>query len=113
MDPVRRKRTPAATKVGRPRIMDDDHIVNGLLKATSQKRLRPGLKLGEANLAKAFGTTHLHIPQLLARLASRRIVTQYVNRGAFIGRPRAEEARDVFAARHVVEAATVSAAIDR
>jgi DNA-binding GntR family transcriptional regulator len=113
MDPARRKRKPPATKVGRPRTMDDDAVVQGLLKAISQKRLRPGLKLGEASLAKAFGTTRLHIRQVLAHLATRRIVTQYINRGAFVGRPSAEEARDVFAARHVVEAATVAAAIDR
>jgi DNA-binding GntR family transcriptional regulator len=102
MDPVRR-----------PRTMDDDPVAQGVLKAISQKRLHPGLKLGEASLAKAFGTRRIHIRQVLAHLASRRIVTQYVNRVAFVGRPTVEEARDVFAARHVVEAATVSAAIDR
>lgn len=113
MKPVRRKRKIAAVRIERPRTMDDDPVVQGILKAISQKRLRPGLKLGEASLADAFGTTRIHVRQVLAHLASRHIVTQYANRGAFVGRPTIEEARDIFAARHVVEAATVSAAIDR
>lgn len=96
----------------RPRTMDDDPVVQGILKAISQKRLRPGLKLGEASLANAFGTTRIHIRQVLAHLVSRHIVTHYANRGAFIGKPSVQEARNIFAARRVVEAATVSAVID-
>ena len=113
MNPVRRKPKSTAVGIERPRTMDDDPVVQGILKAISQKRLRPGLKLGEASLADAFRTTRIHVRQVLAHLASRHIVTQYANRGAFVGRPTVEEARDILAARHVVEAATVSAAIDR
>src|SRR5215813_4544538 len=113
MSPARRMRKPPIIRVERPRTMDDDPVVKGILKAISQKRLRPGLKLGEARLASAFNTTRIHVRQALAHLASRRIVTQYANRGAFVGRPSIEEARDIFAARHVIEAATVSALIDR
>lgn len=79
----------------------------------SKERLRPRRKLGEANLAKAFGTTRIHIRQMPAHLASRCIVTQYVNRAAFLIRPAVEGARKVIAARHVVETATVAGAIDR
>jgi DNA-binding GntR family transcriptional regulator len=96
-----------------PRTMDDDPVVQGILKAIVQKRLRPGLKLGEADLASAFGTTRIHVRQVLAHLVTRRIVTHYPNRGAFIRRPSVEEARDIFDARRILEAATVSAVIDR
>ena len=78
-----------------------------------KERLRPGRKLCEANLAKAFGTTRIHIRQIPAHLASRCVVTQYVNRAAFLIRPAVEGARKVIAARHVVETATVAGAIDR
>jgi DNA-binding GntR family transcriptional regulator len=93
--------------------MDDDPVVQGILTAISQKRLKPGAKLGEDRLARAFGTTRIHIRQALAHLASRKIVKQFPNRGAFVYRPTWEEAREMFAARSVIEAATVSAVIDR
>jgi len=59
-----------AISAERPRTMDDDPVVKGILKAISQKRLRPGLKLGEARLASAFNTTRIHVRQALAHLAS-------------------------------------------
>jgi DNA-binding GntR family transcriptional regulator len=93
--------------------MDDDPIVQGILTAISQKRLKPGAKLGEDSLARAFGAARIHVRQALAHLASRKVVTQFPNRGAFISRPTWEEAREIFAARRVIEAAAVSAAVDR
>jgi DNA-binding GntR family transcriptional regulator len=119
------QKTPARSKVRRrpapppesepvdPRRMDDDPVVQGILTAISQKRLKPGTKLGEDRLARALGTTRIHIRQALAHLASRKIVVQFPNRGAFVYRPTWEEAREMFAARRVIEAATVAAAIDR
>jgi DNA-binding GntR family transcriptional regulator len=38
---------------------------------------------------------------------------QFPNRGAFVYRPTWEEAREIFAARRIIETATVAAAIDR
>ena len=46
MNPVRRKPKSTAVGIERPRTMDDDPVVQGILKAISQKRLRPVLKLG-------------------------------------------------------------------
>ena len=96
-----------------PRSMDDDPVVQGILTAISQKRLKPGAKLGEDKLASAFGTTRIHIRQALAHLASRKVVMQFPNRGAFVYRPTWEEAQEIFAARRIIEAATVSAAVER
>lgn len=113
--PLVRKR-PAAGPVPvapDPRRMDDDPVVQGILTAISQKRLKPGTKLGEDKLAGALGTSRIHVRQALAHLASRKIVVQFPNRGAFVCRPSWDEAREMFAARRVIEAATVSAAIDR
>lgn len=86
---------------------------SGILTAISQKRLKPGAKLGEDKLASAFGTTRIHIRQALAHLASRKVVMQIPNRGAFVYRPSWEEAQDIFAARRVIEVAAVAAAVDR
>src|SRR3954463_11717524 len=95
------------------RSMDDDPVVQGILTAISQKRLKPGAKLGEDKLASAFGTTRIHIRQALSHLASRKVVMQIPNRGAFVYRPSWEEAQDIFAVRRLIETATVAAAIDR
>lgn len=96
-----------------PRSNDDDPVIQGILTAISQKRLKPGAKLGEDKLAAAFGTTRIHIRQALVHLASRKVVMQIPNRGAFVYRPSWEEAQDIFAARRLLETAAVSAAIDR
>lgn len=114
--PAAAKRRPAAKPEPEaidPRSMDDDPVVQGILTAISQKRLKPGTKLGEDRLAHALGTTRIHVRQALAHLASRKIVVQFPNRGAFVSRPTWQEAREMFAARRVIEAATVAAAIDR
>jgi len=111
--PVKRAQKPPTSDPVDPRSIDDDAVVQGILTAISQKRLKPGAKLGEDQLARAFGTTRIHIRQALAYLASRKIVKQFPNRGAFVYRPTWDEAQEMFAARKVIEAATVSAAIDR
>jgi DNA-binding GntR family transcriptional regulator len=116
--PLKRKPKRPAPKRQEPdavdlRSIDDDPVVQGILTAISQKRLKPGAKLGEDKLAAAFGTTRIHIRQALAHLASRKVVMQIPNRGAFVYRPSWEEAQDIFAARRLIEVAAVSAAIDR
>ena len=111
--PKRSEPKPLEPEAADPRSIDDDPVVQGILTAISQKRLKPGAKLGEDKLASAFGTTRIHIRQALAHLASRKVVMQIPNRGAFVYRPSWEEAQDIFAARRIIEAATVAAAVDR
>lgn len=101
----RRKESPA---VAAPhRAMDDDPVVQGILKAISLQRLRPGTKLGEQRLAEVFGTTRMQVRQALAHLASQNVITLYPNRGAFVWQPTVEDARELFQARRVLERATV------
>jgi DNA-binding GntR family transcriptional regulator len=91
---------------------DDDPVVKGILKAISLKRLRPGMKLGEIELATAFGATRTHIRHVLSHLGSRDLVTLIPNRGAFVSQPSADEARAIFEARRVLERASISGAVD-
>ena len=92
--------------------MDRDAVVQGILKAISLKRLRPGMKIGEIELASAFGTNRTHIRQVLSHLGSRGLVTLVPNRGAFVSQPSSDEARAVFETRRILEKAAVAAAID-
>lgn len=108
------KKAKASVSLARgERNLDHDPVVQGILTAITNKRLQPGIKLGEDMLAEAFGTTRMQVRQALSHLASRRIVMQIPNRGAFVRRPDWDEALDVFSTRAVVEAASIKAAIDR
>jgi DNA-binding GntR family transcriptional regulator len=97
---------------GRNPTIDRDPVLQGILKAISLKRLRPGMKLGEIELASVFGTNRTHVRQVLSQLGSLNLVTLIPNRGAFVSRHTAEEARAIFAARGILERAAISAAVD-
>lgn len=74
-------------------------IQNGIL----ERRLLPGTKLAEERLVEATGVNRMKIRQVLARLAHEQIVTLVPNRGAYVARPTAEEAREMFEARRLIE----------
>ncbi len=80
-----------------------DAIHQRVLGAIVEHRLPPGTKLGEEKLAKVFGVSRTQIRQVLERLSHDSIVTVLPNRGAFVSSPSVEEAREVFAARRVIE----------
>jgi DNA-binding GntR family transcriptional regulator len=90
--PMPRKRPPSI-----------DAIHQRMLLAIVEHRLPPGTKLGEERLAKVFGVSRTQIRQVLERLAHDSIVTVHPNRGAFVSSPSVEEAREVFAARRLIE----------
>lgn len=69
----------------------------------AEKRLRPGLRLKEEELAEVFDVSRARVRQVLAMLASDGLVTILPNRGAFVSEPTAQEAQDVFHVRKLVE----------
>ena len=85
------------------RALNVDAIHQRVWLAIVEHRLPPGTKLGEERLAKAFGVSRTQIRQVLERLAHDSIVTVQPNRGAFVSSPTVEEAREVFAARRLIE----------
>ena len=92
--------TPRAAKAVLPSV---DAIHQRVLTAIVEHRLPPGTKLGEERLAKVFGVSRTQIRQVLERLSHDSIVTVLPNRGAFVSSPSVEEAREVFAARRLIE----------
>ncbi|MDR3474117.1 MAG: GntR family transcriptional regulator [Devosia sp.] len=93
--------------------MDDDPVVKGLLKAISLKRIRPGTKLVADQLVEAFGSNRIHIRQVFEHLGSRNIIRLYPNRGAYVAEPTADEAREIFTTRRILEKAAVGALVDQ
>lgn len=101
---ARRPAPEAATRApAKPHLPSVDAIHQRMLVAIVEHRLPPGTKLGEEKLAKVFGVSRTQIRQVIERLAHDSIVTVHANRGAFVSSPTVDEAREVFAARRLIE----------
>lgn len=88
---------------------DADSVFAALRHAVLDHRLPPGTQLKEQVLADVFGVNRAVVRAALARLESARLAEHRANRGVFVATPSATEARDIFAARRVIEAAAVAA----
>lgn len=67
----------------------------------------PGTKLAEQQLADIFGVSRTLVRQALNQLSRDRLVVLEPARGAFVAQPSVDEARQVFEARRLVEAALI------
>jgi DNA-binding GntR family transcriptional regulator len=81
--------------------------------AIFDQRLPPGTKLTEDTLGEIFGVSRTIVRNALLRLAHEKIVEIRPNKGAVVASPSADEARHVFEARRIVEAAIVERAARR
>ena len=82
----------------------DAHVYQEVYRAIIDHRIPPGTALQEDSLATAFGVSRTVVRKVLQQLAHGHLVDIVPNRGASVARPSAEEARQVFDARRVVEA---------
>jgi len=82
-------------------------IVDTLTRAIVEHRLQPGSKLAEQKLADHFGVSRTLVRQALFQLSQNRLIRMEPARGAFVAAPSAEEARQVFAVRRLLEAGMV------
>lgn len=79
----------------------------------AEKRLRPGTRLKEEQLAEIFEVSRARIRQALSMLESDGLVTIQPNRGASVAEPSVEEARDVFHVRKLIEVRVIERLIDK
>jgi DNA-binding GntR family transcriptional regulator len=91
----------------------DERVYRDLSTAIVDHRVPPGTSLPEDTLAGAFGVSRTVVRKALLRLGHEKLVELRPNRGAVVARPSVAEARAVFEARRVVEAALLNAAIAR
>ena len=80
-----------------------DQIVEAITLAIVERRLMPGTKLVEQQIADVFAVSRTVVRQALNRLSRDRLVTLEPARGAFVSTPSVEEARQVFEVRRLVE----------
>ncbi|MDN6297549.1 MAG: GntR family transcriptional regulator [Halomonas sp.] len=78
-------------------------IYQTISDAIIEHQLRPGARLREDALTEVFNISRTGVRKILQRLALEQLVTLTPRRGASVTRPTASEARDVFAARQLVE----------
>ena len=82
-----------------------DHLVyDRIHRAILEQRLPPGTKLGEESLSSLFAVSRARVRRILLRLAHDKSVELRPNRGAYVAQPSAQDAREVFTARRIVEA---------
>jgi len=93
--------------------LGEEEIVDRIFEAIIDQRLPPGTKLSEAALCEAFGVGRMRIRQSLLLLSSRQVVELMPNRGAFVASPTAEQAREVFEARLMIEPNSARLAVER
>lgn len=91
----------------------EEEIVERIFEAIIDQRLPPGTKLSEAALCEAFGVGRMRIRQSLLLLASREVVELQPNRGAFVASPSADQAREVFETRLMIEPNVARHAVER
>lgn len=103
----------AAEQDARDEELGEEEIVERIFEAIIDQRLPPGTKLSEAALCEAFGVGRMRIRQSLLLLASREVVELLPNRGAFVASPSAEQAREVFEARLMIEPNVARLAAER
>ena len=100
---ARRRAVPAAAAV----IGTTQRIVESITTAIVERRLMPGTKLAEQQIADIFGVSRTVVRQALNQLSRDHLVTLEPARGAFVARPSVEEARQVFEVRAMLESALV------
>ena len=80
-----------------------DQIVDSITDAIVERRLMPGTRLPEQQIADLFSVSRTVVRQALNQLSRDRLVTLEPARGAAVAMPSIEEARQVFQVRRLVE----------
>ncbi|WP_339460389.1 GntR family transcriptional regulator [Pseudomonas sp. EA_105y_Pfl2_R69] len=83
----------------------DDVVYAHIFDAILEQRLAPGTKLSEEALGEIFGVSRTIIRRALSRLAHEGVVLLRPNRGAVVASPGAEEAKQIFYVRRMIERA--------
>ncbi|MDB5394769.1 MAG: GntR family transcriptional regulator [Rhodospirillales bacterium] len=94
-----------ACKIERRHEHIDRSIYDHIQRAILERRISPGARLVEGQLADAFGVSRMRIRDVLHSLAGNKLVTLRRNHGAFVSKPDVKQAKEVLAARRLLETA--------
>lgn len=85
----------------------EEFIYTELFESILERRLPPDTKLGESLLAEHYGVSRTIIRQVLLRLAHDQLVKLEPNRGAFVASLTLAQAKQIYEAWRLTEAAIV------
>lgn len=85
----------------------EDNIVNFIFDAIFTKKLHPGIKLSESVLAKDLNTSRDVVRKAFSKLQTMGILTYKKNQGFHVVWLSEENAKDIYAARQVIEVGIV------
>ncbi|MBM7047516.1 GntR family transcriptional regulator [Rhizobium lusitanum] len=88
-------------------------IRDALREAIVERRLSPGTKLSESDVGSLFNVSRTLARAALQALSYEGLVSVEKNRGAFVAYPSLDEARQIFAARRLVEPGILRSAAER
>jgi DNA-binding GntR family transcriptional regulator len=81
----------------------EEAVHRTLSRALLAGRLAPGSQLVEMRLADIFGVSRERVRKVLHRLGHERLLDVVPNRGCFVSDPTLAQAREIYAARRVIE----------
>src|SRR5215475_2077794 len=100
-------RVVESPRSARPAPSVTDQIVDSITTAIVERRLMPGTRLVEQQIADVFSVSRTVVRQALNQLSRDRLVTLEPARGAFVAMPSIDEARQVFQVRRLIEGGMV------
>ncbi|MGX5649915.1 GntR family transcriptional regulator [Hydrogenophaga borbori] len=105
--PAANPRPAEAKRAPRTEVSATDQITESITGAIVERRLMPGTRLVEQQIADVFSVSRTIVRQALNQLSRDRLVTLEPARGAFVAMPSIDEARQVFQVRRLVEGGMV------
>lgn len=88
-------------------------IAKDLAAAIAARRLPPGTKLREEALARFYSVSRTKVRAALLMLSKDKLIEIVPDKGAFVAKPSATEAHEIFAVRRILEGALVRQFIDK
>ena len=88
----------------------DEYIYQRVFDAILEQRLAPGTRLNEEEMAQIFSVSRTVIRKALVRLAHDGVLVSRKNKGTTVTSVTPQEARSIFEARKVTEAAIIGLA---
>ena len=82
-----------------------ERIARDITAAILSHRLPPGTRLREEALARAYGVSRTKVRAALLMLTKDKLACTVPEKGAFVSKPSAKEAREIFAVRRILEVA--------
>ena len=103
----------AATPPSESTVQNADSIAKDIAAAIAEHRLPPGTRLREEALARLYDVSRTKVRAALLMLSKDRLIDIVPDKGAFVAKPSADEARNVFAVRRALEAEMVRELIQK